>query len=522
MVYLTKHYWNKKLAVKANILQNVLKRTTKIGSRNETKTPIQQQTRTLKRLLRRAKDTEFGKAYRFNKILNSDDVLVTYQRFVPIYDYDSMFEKWWHKTLEGEEDVTWPGVINKFALSSGTSGSPSKYLPVSRSLLRKIRRASLKQIQYLNNFGFSRDFFETSILGVGGSTSLSKTDKRKEGDLSGIINANLPAFMNVIYKPEKEITDIKDWDKKIEKMVEQAPNWNIGIIAGIPSWIQILLEKIIDRYNLTSIHEIWPEFNVLVHGGVAFGPYKENFEKLLGKKIEYMETYLASEGFMAISSGNGTPLKLMLNNGIFFEFIPFNEDNFNQDSELVSYPEIVAIDKVEEYKNYAIVLSTCAGSWRYILGDTIQFVNKEECEIIITGRTNHYLTVCGEHLSVDNMNKALELTCSEMNIKIPEFTVTAFAYENLFAHKWYVGSDDSFDKEDFKLKLDAHLCKLNDDYATERTSALKEIFIEHIPINKFYGFLDYIGKKGAQIKFPRVIKGELNIKWENYLNLPDV
>lgn len=508
------------MAVKGNILQSVLKRTTKIGAKNELKTPIQLQRRALKRLLRRAKDTEFGKKYRFHKILSSEDAIITYQRFVPIFDYDSMYETWWKKTIAGIEDISWPGIINKFALSSGTSGSPSKQIPVSRSQLRKIRRASLKQIQYLNNFDFPKEFYDTYILGVGGSTSLTKVDKRKEGDLSGIINANLPGFMNVIYKPEKEITDLRDWDLKIDKMVEEAPNWNIGIIAGIPSWIQILLEKIIKKYELNSIHDIWPNFRVLVHGGVAFGPYRENFEKLLGQKIEYLETYLASEGFMAISSGKGSPLKLLLNNGIFFEFIPFNDHNFNQDGELVSYPEIVTIDKVNENENYAIVLSTCSGSWRYILGDTIQFVNKENAEIIITGRTKHYLTICGEHLSVDNMNKALELTCQKMDIQVPEFCVTAFAYENLFAHKWYVGSSDTIDLKEFKLNLDSYLCELNDDYATERTSALKELFIEHVPVNQFYNFLDHIGKKGAQVKFPRVIKGELHDKWEKFLNLP--
>jgi len=510
------------LAVKGNILQSVLKRTTKIGSKKELKSPIQLQRRALKRLLRRAKDTEFGKRYRFHKILSSEDPVVTYQRFVPIFDYDQMYESWWKKTIEGGEDITWPGIITKFALSSGTSGSASKQIPVSRSQLRKIRRASLKQIQYLTNFGFEKEFFDTYILGVGGSTSLTKIDKRKEGDLSGIINANLPGFMNVIYKPEKEITDIRDWDTKIERMVEQAPQWNIGIIAGIPSWIQILLEKIIDKYELDSIHDIWPNFSVLVHGGVAFGPYKENFEKLLGKKVEYFETYLASEGFMAISSGNGSPLKLLLNNGIFFEFIPFTDQNFNQDGELVSYPEILTIEEVEENQQYAIVLSTCSGSWRYILGDTIQFVDKEKAEIIITGRTKHYLTICGEHLSVDNMNKALELTCQELRIKVPEFCVTAFAYENLFAHKWYIGSDDSFENETFKTTLDKHLCKLNDDYATERTSALKDVFVEQVPLHQFYNFLDHIGKKGAQVKFPRVIKGELHKTWENFLNLSNV
>ncbi|MEN8929470.1 MAG: GH3 auxin-responsive promoter family protein, partial [Flavobacteriales bacterium] len=297
------------MAVKGNILQSVLKGSTRIGARNETKTPIQLQKRALKRLLRRAKETKFGKAYRFNKILKSDNELVTFQRFVPIHDYDSMYESWWKQTIEGEEDVTWPGKISRFALSSGTSGSASKQIPVSRSFLRKIRRISLKQIQGLNQFELPKEFFNTFILGVGGCTSLTKIEKRKEGDLSGIINANLPSFMNVIYKPEKEITDIADWDLKIDKMVDSAPEWNIGIITGIPSWIQILLEKIIERYNLNNIHELWPNFSVMVHGGVAFGPYKKNFEKLLGKPIIYMETYLASEGFMAISPGNGKPLR---------------------------------------------------------------------------------------------------------------------------------------------------------------------------------------------------------------------
>jgi len=506
------------LAVKANILQRVLKGTNKIGSKKEGRTPIQCQKRALKRLLRRAKDTSFGKEYRFKNILVSENPIASFQRFVPIHDYDSMYQKWWHRTHQGEEDVTWPGVISKFALSSGTSGSPSKYIPVSRSLLRKIKRVSLKQMQYLNNFDLPKEFFDTSILGVGGSTTLTKIGKRKEGDLSGIINGKLPAFMNVIYKPEKEITSLTNWDEKIEKMVQKAPEWNIGIIAGIPSWIQILVEKIIERYELNNIHELWPNFRVLVHGGVAFGPYKENFERLLGQPIDYMETYLASEGFMGISSGKDKPLQLMLNSGIFFEFIPFNDNNFTQDGNLVAYPEIKTIGEVNETENYAIVLSTCAGSWRYLLGDTIQFVDKNKAEIKITGRTKHYLTICGEHLSVDNMNNALEIACKKLKINVQEFCVTAYAYENLFAHKWYIGSNDDFDATEFKQILDKELCRLNDDYKTERTSALKEVFIEKVPLDDFYDFLTKIGKQGAQVKFPRVIKGDMLDKWENFLN----
>jgi hypothetical protein len=432
------------LAVKGNILQNVLKGSNKIGSKKQ-QLPIVHQKRALKKLLRRAKDTSFGKVYRFNQILNSDNPIKSFQKFVPIHDYDSIFEKWWFRTLSGEEDVCWPSKINRFALSSGTSGSPSKRIPVSRSQLRKIRRASMKQMMFFNQYDFPKEFFEASVLGVGGSSTLTKIDGRKEGDLSGIISANLPSWFSNLYKPEKEISALTNWDEKIEEMVRNAPNWDIGIIAGIPAWIQILLEKIIERYGLNNIHDLWPNFSVLTHGGVAFGPYKDNFEKLLGKPVDYMETYLASEGFMAISSGKGTPLKLLLNNGIFFEFIPFNDDNFTPDGQVVQYPEILTIEEVKDDTNYAIILSTCAGAWRYMLGDTIKFINKDNAEIIITGRTKHYLSLCGEHMSVDNMNQAIETACKKLDVVIPEFAVSGFPYENLFAHKWYIGTNNEID-----------------------------------------------------------------------------
>lgn len=505
------------MAVKANILKSVLKSSTRLGS-NRSKPNITNQKTALKRLLRRAKDTSFGKVYRFDKILNSNDPIKTFQKYVPIHDYDKIHDKWWFRTIRGEEDVCWPGKITRFALSSGTSGAPSKQIPVSRSQMRKIRRASLKQIAYLNQYDFPNEFFDSSILGVGGTTSLTKIDGRKEGDLSGLISANLPSWFTSIYKPEKEISAIKDWDEKIEEMVKAAPNWDIGIIAGIPAWIQILIEKVIERYNLNNIHELWPNFSVLVHGGVAFGPYKENFEKLLGKEIDYMETYLASEGFMAISSGKGTPLKLLLNNGIFFEFIPFNDDNFTPDGKLVEYPEILTIEEVKEGKDYAILLSTCSGAWRYMIGDTIKFLSVENAEIIITGRTKHFLSLCGEHLSVDNMNHGIEAVSQTLGVSIPEYTVTGMAHENLFAHKWYIGVTEDQDPEIVKKILDEKLCEINDDYAVERTSALKEVFIEVLPVQKFYDYLAHIGKQGGQVKFPRVIKGDFLDNWEEFLN----
>lgn len=505
------------MAVKGNILYTVLKSSSRLGSKKE-QSPAVQQRRALTRLLRRAKDTSFGKVYRFNKILQSDNPVESFQKYIPISDYNSMYEKWWFRTLSGEEDVSWPGKINKFALSSGTSGAPSKHIPVSRSQMRKIRRASLKQLTNLNKYTFDKEFYDTFILGVGGCTKLTKVDGRKEGDLSGIIAANFPNWFNPLYKPEKEISGICDWDEKIEQMVEAAPNWNIGIIAGIPSWIQILLEKIIERYNLNSIHDLWPHFSLLVHGGVAFGPYKENFSKLLGRPIEYMETYLASEGFMAINRGTDTPLELLLNNGIFFEFVPFNDDNFTSDGQLVEFPEVLTIDQIKEGENYALLLSTCSGAWRYMIGDTIKFLDVAKAQIVITGRTKHYLSLCGEHLSVDNMNKGIEMVCKELNLTIPEYTVHGFAYENLFAHKWHIGiKDGEASAEEIKLVLDKALCKLNDDYAVERTSALKEIFIEIVPVETFYQFLSFRGKKGAQIKFPKVMGNDLFEQWEGFL-----
>lgn len=504
------------MAVKGNILQSLLKGSTRIGSKKE-HSPVVHQKRALKKLLRRAKDTSFGKVYRFNKILSSSDPIETFQKYVPIHDYDSIYEKWWFRTLSGEEDVCWPSKISRFALSSGTSGSASKRIPVSRAQLRKIRRASLRQLTYIGKNDFPTEFFESSILGVGGSATLTKIDGRKEGDLSGIISATLPNWFTTIYKPEKDISGLTNWDDKIEQMVIAAPNWNIGIIAGIPAWIQILLEKIIERYELENIHDLWPNFSVLIHGGVAFGPYKENFKKLLGKEIDYMETYLSSEGFIAISAGGGSNLKLLLNNGVFFEFIPFNEDNFTADGKVVEYPEILSIDKVENNTDYALIMSTCAGAWRYMIGDTIQFIDKDKAEIKITGRTKHYLSLCGEHLSVDNMNRAIEEVTDKLNINIPEYAVSGFAYENLFAHRWYVGVTKDASAEEIKKIIDTKLCELNDDYAVERTSALKEIFIEVIPVETFYDFLSSIGKKGAQVKFPRVINGDFRDKWKMYL-----
>ena len=210
-------------------------------------------------------------------------------------------------------------------------------------------------------------------------------------------------------------------------------------------------------------------------------------------------------------------MKLLVNNGIYFEFIPFDENNFDDNGDVIKNPKTISISEVEEEKQYAILLSTCAGAWRYLIGDTIRFTDVERSEIVITGRIKHFLSLTGEHLSVDNMNKAIELVSNEFNISVPEYTVVGFPYQNFFAHRWYIATDDKVDAELIRRRIDEQLRDLNDDYATERDSALKEVFLEVLPEEKFLRFMELKGKLGSQHKFPRVMKGTMLADWETFL-----
>jgi hypothetical protein len=310
----------------------------------------------------------------------------------------------------------------------------------------------------------------------------------------------------------------RDWNKKLKEIVEKAPDWDIGFIVGVPAWIQMCIEMVIEKYKLNNIHEIWPNLAFFAHGGVSFEPYKYGFEKLLGKPITYIETYLASEGFLAWQDKqDGEGMRLSFNQHIFFEFVPFDENNFDENGEMVENPQALLIHEVEENKDYAILISTAAGAWRYLIGDTIRFIDKTNAEIIITGRTKHFLSLVGEHLSVDNMNKAIQLVSEEMNISIPEFGVTGEPFESLFAHHWYVACDDTVDSDLLIKNIDQKLIELNDDYAVERKSALKKVLITVLKESVFMDFMSSKGKVGGQHKFPRVIKGNLLDDWKKFI-----
>ena len=478
-----------------------------------------QQVKVLKKLLRKARFTEFGQHYKFDEILMSNHPEKIFNGLLPIFDYNKIYKEWWHRTLENKPDICWPGRIKYYALSSGTSESSSKYIPITNDLLRGNKIAMLKHLFTLRTY---QDLPVKSIgkgwLTVGGSTDLEKKDGYYAGDLSGITAKKAPFWFQPFYKPGKKISKEKDWNKKIDEIVEKAPQWDIGFIVGVPAWIQLCMERIIERYKLETIHDIWPNLGFFVHGGVAFEPYKKGFEKLLARPLIYIETYLASEGFIAYQDRQyAKGMKLVTSGHIFFEFIPFDDKNFDADGEVVNNPEVLIIDEVEEGKDYALLLSTNAGTWRYLIGDTIKFIDKENTEIVITGRTKHFLSLVGEHLSVDNMNKAVQMVSEELNISIPEFTVAGIPHGNFFGHHWFVACDDRVDRIMLCNRIDEILKELNDDYAVERKSALQEIKLDILSEEDFMEFMRQKGKIGGQHKFPRVLKGRMLEDWQKFL-----
>lgn len=484
------------------------------------KSPRRQQLKVLRKLLKKARFTEFGQKYRFDEILmDRRHPGKKFQQIVPVSDYNKIYDAWWHQTLEGKADICWPGKIKYYALSSGTSEAGSKYIPITNDLLRGNRIVMVRQLLTLRTY---RDIPVKSIgkgwLMIGGSTSLQKGAGYYSGDLSGITARKVPFWFQPFYKPGKKIARTQDWSKKLEEVVRLAPQWDIGFLVGVPGWIQLCMEKIIERYNLNNIHEIWPNLGFFVHGGVSFDPYRKGFEKLLGKPITYIETYLASEGFIAYQDTQyAKGMRLVTNQHIFLEFVPFDNKNFDADGNLVENAEVYMIHEVEEGRDYALLLSTSAGAWRYLIGDTVRFVDKERCEIIITGRTKHFLSLVGEHLSVDNMNKAVQLATEEMNISIPEFTVAGVPHGLFFAHQWWLACDDAVDETLLRQKIDDRLKELNDDYAVERNSALKDVYVKVLPEQKFMEFMRLKGKIGGQHKFPRVLKGKMLLDWQKFL-----
>ncbi|MBC6998119.1 GH3 auxin-responsive promoter family protein [Cytophaga sp. FL35] len=482
------------------------------------KIPVEEQKEVLKKLLTTAKDTAFGKNYRFEDILKAQQPEVGFSQTVPFHDYNKMNDEWWHLLHEGRKDVTWPGEPDYFALSSGTTGKTSKRIPVTDEMIAAIREAGIQQVYALSNFDLPADFFEKGILMLGSSTDLQQVDGHKEGEISGISASNIPSWFRGYYKPGEEIAEIDDWDQRVQKIAEQAADWDIGALSGIPSWMELMLQKVIDYHGLNNIHEIWPNLQVYTSGGVAFGPYKKSFNALLGKSITVIDTYLASEGFVAFQARPETDaMQLVTDGGIYFEFVPFQPEYINQDGSLVKDAPSITLDKVEKGTDYVLIISTVSGAWRYIIGDTIEFTDVERAEIKITGRTKFFLNTVGSQLSVNKLDDAVQFLEDEFSMKIPEYTLCANRIEDDFYHCWYLGTEDHVDNEKLATSLDNYLKSANKNYKVARSKALKGVKVTTVDPDLFYDWNGRNKKKGGQVKMERVMGEDKFAEWEEFI-----
>ena len=500
------------------IIGRLIKKTTEIGYKriNRKQLSYKNQLSTLKELLVKAQNTELGFFHDFKTILKSKDVVSKFQDGMPIMDYEEFYSRWLQHVLNGKSDCIWPGKLKYFALSSGTTGSPSKRIPVSMEMIRSFQRSSLRQYSILHALDLDEEFFSSSGLAVGGSSKLKKVGAYYEGDLSGILKKHTSIFVKPITKPSNSISSISDWNAKLNAMVERAPQWNIGIIAGIPSWCIMLMERIVERYQLNSIHDIWPNLRVYVHGGVYMDPYVGRLKNICSKELFLLDTYLASEGYFAFqTSPNEYGMKLLLNNGIFFEFIPFDSRYFTEEGELKDAYNALTVSEVKEGIDYALVISTNAGLWRYLIGDLVRFIDVQDHRLIISGRIKQFLSLCGEHLSLDNINQALNALNTPIRQIEPEFTI--FVDKESQRHHWFVELLDGVTSEAVIESLDKELCKVNDDYSSARKYSLKSPKITGLPKGTIYAYMKSLQKLGAQNKMPRVLNDVQASMWFEFL-----
>lgn len=480
--------------------------------------PVEAQQKVLKNLLEKAQNTAFGKYYGFKKILNSENIAQQFSKSIPYHDYDSMTKEWWHRVHDGFEDITWPGKPQYFALSSGTTGKTSKRIPVTKAMIEAIRNTGIKQVGALANFDLPSDFFEKEIMMLGSSTDLEKRDEFKEGEISGISASNIPFWFRGYYKPGEEIAKIADWDERVQTIAERANEWDIGALSGIPSWMELMMKKVIEYNKLDTIHDIWPNLQVYTSGGVAFQPYEKSFNQLLAHPITVIDTYLASEGFIAYQQRPGTTaMKLVTDNGIYFEFVPFKPEYVNKDGSITQDAPVINLSEVKKDTDYVLIMSSVSGAWRYLIGDTIAFTDVDKAEIIITGRTKFFLNVVGSQLSVNKMETALRTLEDQFDIKLPEFTIAAVKIDNEFYHHWYLGTTADTEEDKLAEALDNALKKANKNYKVARSKALKGVKVTRVSPNVFHEWNAKNKKKGGQVKMEKVMDEEKFAEWEEFV-----
>lgn len=451
-------------------------------------------------LIQSARDTEWGQKYHYKKIKNPAD----FKELVPIQDYEDL-KPYVDRIMKGEQNLLWPTEIKWFAKSSGTTSNRSKFIPVSREALEECHYKGGKDMLsiYCSHREDSSVFTGRTLMMGGSSQTIDPDANTYHGDLSSIIIKNLPFWAEIRRTPDRETALMKNFEAKLEKMAEICSQENVTSISGVPSWNLILLNKILDKTGKSDIREIWPNLEVFFHGGVAFTPYKSQFEEIISGKMTYMETYNASEGFFGIEDPDyDEELILMLDYGIYYEFIPMSDWN-------LEHPKTLGLEEVQLGTNYALLISTNAGLWRYKIGDTIQFTSLHPFRFKVSGRTKHFMNAFGEEVIIDNAEQALAKACSKTGAVIEEYTAAPVFLTNKEAgrHQWLIEfkkAPSSIDE--FSRELDEYLKQINSDYDAKRNGdmALGFPLVHEVPKNTFYNWMKSRNKLGGQNKVPRL------------------
>jgi hypothetical protein len=464
------------------------------------KYPNEVQEELLLGLVQSAKETIYGKEYGFESIKSYENFAAQ----VPVSSYEDL-EPYISRTRNGEQNVFWHQPIKWFAKSSGTTNAKSKFIPVSENALENCHYKGSKDLLclYLNN-NENSEMFVGKSLRLGGSSQIYENNNTYFGDLSAILIENMPLWAAFSSTPSNKISLMSEWESKLTAIINETKNENVTSFAGVPSWMLVLLNRILAETNHESLLELWPNLEVYFHGGVSFEPYKAQYQKIIPKKdFKYYEIYNASEGFFAIQDLNDSnDLLLMLDYGIFYEFIPM--DIFGTAAQ-----KIVRLADVVLFKNYAIVITTNSGLWRYLIGDTVRFTSLSPYRVRVTGRTKHHINVFGEELMIENTDMALAKTCAALNCEIIDYTVAPIFMQDKEkgAHEWIIEFKEQPENiKIFQELLDKNLQNLNSDYEAKRYNnmTLNILKINIARTNLFYDWLKEEKKLGGQHKIPRL------------------
>lgn len=465
------------------------------------KYPAEVQEETFQKLVTRAAETEWGRKYDYASMASVHD----FQERVPIQTYEEV-KPYINRLRQGEQNLLWPGEIKWFAKSSGTTSDKSKFVPVSRESLEECHFKGGKDVLaiYCQNNPETR-IFSGKGLTLGGSHKIDNFSTQSYyGDLSAILIENLPFWTEFIRTPSHEVALLEKFEEKLERIGRESVQENVTSIAGVPSWNLVMLKYILQTTGARNILEVWPNLELFIHGGVSFIPYREQFRTLIpSDAMHYLEAYNASEGFFAIQDDPKTAdMLLMLDYGIFFEFIP--AEDLDRD-----HPKALTLGEVETDRNYAIVISTNSGLWRYMIGDMIRFTSLFPHKIVISGRTRHFINVFGEEVIVDNADKALRIACDKTGAEITDYTAAPvfMSRDRQGGHEWLIEfSKAPSDLEYFSTLLDHALMSINSDYEAKRyrNLTLDKPLVHQAEQGTFYQWMEQRGKLGGQNKVPRL------------------